>query len=249
MEIKKYPKFQLENYSKIFLQIGLTLALFIVYQFIEYKTYEKIVIKDLSEVNVVIEMTEDIPIVETIKIKPTQSLAPPPPSIEKIKVVDDDKVIEEAVIESTETNQDEAVTNAVITTDDITEVAESEEVVEDVPFLLIEDVPIFPGCKGNNKELKDCFTQKVTEFFGKKFDVNLATELGLEAGKKKLFVVFTIDKSGKITNVNARGPHPVLEKEVFKIISSLPKMTPGKQRGMPVGVSYSIPITFEVRRN
>jgi len=27
----------------------------------------------------------------------------------------------------------------------------------------------------------------------------------------------------------------------------LPQMTPGKQRGIPVGVSYSIPITFEVR--
>ena len=42
-------------------------------------------------------------------------------------------------------------------------------------------------------------------------------------------------------------PHPVLEREVAQIIGSLPKMKPGRQRGKPVGVSYSIPITFEVR--
>ena len=122
-----------------------------------------------------------------------------------------------------------------------------EEVVEDIPFILIENVPVYPGCKGNNKDLKDCFTKKVTEFFGKRFDINLASELGLEPGKKKLFVIFTINKLGNIVNVRARGPHPRLEKEVVEIINALPTMTPGKQRGTPVGVSYSIPITFEVR--
>lgn len=243
MDIKKHPKQQLDNYSKLFMQIGLVLALYITYIFIEHKTYEKDSISNLGVVTMVEEMKEDIPIVKIQKVEPPKQNTPPP-TIEKIKVVEDDLQIEESIIETTETDESDAI---VINTEDIEEVEEVEEIIEDIPFVLIENVPVFPGCKGNNEELKKCFTKKVTEYFGKKFNVGLATELGLSYGKKRLFVVFTINNKGNVINVKTRGPHPVLEKEVTKVISSLPKMTPGKQRGTPVGVSYSIPITFEVR--
>ena len=243
MEIKKYPKQQLENYSKIFTQIGLVLTLFIMYALIEHKTYEKSDVGSLGHANMIDDMKEDIPIIEMQELKPPPQKTPPP-IVEKIKVVEDDIKVEETVIESTETDETEGV---IVDTNDIIEVEEAEEVVEDIPFILIENVPVFPGCKGNNKQLKDCFTKNVTKHFGKNFDVNLANELGLHAGKKRMFVIFRIDKKGKVTDVRARGPHPRLEKEVVEIISSLPKMTPGKQRGIPVGVSYSIPVTFEVR--
>lgn len=243
MELKKNPKQQLENYSKIFMQIGLALTLFITYSLIEYKTYEKNDLKSFGQANMVDELKEDIPIIEMQEVKPPPKNTPPP-IVEQITVVEDEKEVAETVIESTETDESVGI---VVNTDDIVEVEEAEEVVEDIPFVLIENVPVYPGCKGNNKALKDCFTKKVTEYFGKKFDINLANELGLNPGKKKLFVIFTINKKGKIANVRARGPHPRLEKEVVEIISSLPTMTPGKQRGTPVGVSYSIPITFEVR--
>lgn len=241
MEIKKNPRKELENYSKIFFQIGIVLSLFIIYAFMEHKTYEKNY-EELGHVVMVEEMKEDIPIIEINK--PT----PPPKNIPKvvevIKIVEDDVKIEETIIETTETDENESV---VVNTEDIEEIHEVEEVIEDIPFMLIEDVPVYPGCKGNNDKLKKCFTQGVTKHFSKKFDVNLATELGLSKGKKRLYVLFTIGKTGKIINVKTRGPHPVLEKEVTQIIESLPKMIPGKQRGMPVSVSFSIPITFEVR--
>lgn len=243
MQVKKNPEKQLENFSKIFLQIGLTLALFIVYSLIEHKTYDKSNFKSLGEVNMTTEIEEDIPIVMI------QELKPPPKStpvlVEKIKIVEDEMKVEETIIESTETDEGEAI--VIIDTDNIVEIEEAEEIIEDIPFVLIEDVPVYPGCKGNNNELKKCFTQKITEFFGKRFDVSLSTELGLLPGKKKIFVMFKIDKTGKITNVKARAPHARLEKEVVEIINSLPEMTPGKQRGTPVGVSYSLPITFLVK--
>ncbi|WP_405564047.1 energy transducer TonB [Polaribacter sp. Asnod6-C07] len=242
MDIKKNPRKELENFSKIFFQIGIVLSLFIIYAFMEHKTYEK-TYDELGQVVMVEEMKEDIPIVQIQK--PT----PPPKNIPKvveiIKIIEDDEKIEETIIESTETDESESV--VVIDTDDIEEVHEAEEVIEDIPFMLIEDVPIYPGCKGNNTQLKKCFTKGVTKHFSKKFDVNLATELGLSKGKKRLYVLFTIGNDGKIVNVKTRGPHPVLEKEVTEIINALPKMTPGKQRGVPVRVSFSIPITFEVR--
>jgi len=242
MITKKNPKQQLENYSKIFLQIGLALTLFVVYTLMEHKTYDRSDLKSLGQANMEDEMKEDIPIVLI------QEITPPPKDVpvlvEKIKIVEDEMKVEETIIESTETDEGEAI---VVNTDDIIEIEEAEEVVEDIPFLLIENVPVYPGCKGNNKELKRCFTKKITAFFGKKFNTSLATELGLVPGKKKLFVMFKIDRTGKVSNVMARGPHPRLEKEVVTVLTSLPRMKPGKQRGTPVGVSYSIPITFEVR--
>lgn len=241
MEIKKNPKASLDNFSKIFFQIGLVFTLFIVHLLLEHKTYEKNY-SDLGQVIMQDEMKEEIPIIEIQKnIPPPKNI---PKTVEIVKIVEDDLKIEETIIESTETDETDAI---VVNTEDIEEIHEAEEVIEDIPFMLIEDVPVFPGCKGNNVQLKKCFTKKVTKHFGKKFDVGLATELGLSTGKKRLFVVFTINNKGIVTNVRTRGPHPVLEKEVTQIFTSLPKMTPGKQRGIPVRVSYSIPVTFEVR--
>ena len=58
--------------------------------------------------------------------------------------------------------------------------------------------------------------------------------------------MFTIDEHGSIQEVMARAPHPRLQTEATRVVKTLPKMTPGKQRGRPVRVKYSLPITFEV---
>ena len=106
MEIKKNPKSNLENYSKIFMQLGLVLALFVTYVAIEKKTFDR-QFGDLGDVNMNADMEEEIPITE--RIEPEIPKTPPPPTPEKIEVVEDEKEIEETVIESTETDEDEAV--------------------------------------------------------------------------------------------------------------------------------------------
>ena len=83
------------------------------------------------------------------------------------------------------------------------------------------------------------------EFVQLKFNTELANDLGLE-GRQRISVQFKIDKNGKVANVRARAPHPRLEQEAIRVIQSLPKMIPGKQRGKPVGVLYSLPILFKV---
>lgn len=238
MEIKKNPKSNLENYSKIFLQIGLVLALFITYAAIEKKTYDKIV-SDLGVVTMNAQMEEDIPITE--RVEPVKPKTPPPPTPEKIEVVEDEKEVEETVIESTETDETEAVE-----VEEIEEISEGEDVVEDVNFMVIEDSPIFPGCKGTKKELKDCFSKKVQKHFNRRFNADLPNELGLSSGRKRVFIGFKIDRNGDIVNVQARAPHPKIQQEVIKVMKLLPKMKPGKQRGKPVGVSYNIPFTLLV---
>ena len=63
----------------------------------------------------------------------------------------------------------------------------------------------------------------------------------------RVYVNFIISKDGSISNIRMRGPDKNLEKEAARIIGKLPNMTPGKQRGRPVRVPFSIPITFKLQ--
>ena len=230
MEIKKNPKSNLENYSKLFMQLGLVLALFVTYVAIEKKTFDR-QFGDLGDVNMNADMEEEIPITE--RIEPEIPKTPPPPTPEKIEVVEDEKEVEETVIESTEV-------------EDIVEEAEEEEVIEDVPFTIIEDVPVFPGCTGSKKELKACFNKKMQKHFGRKFNADLPNDLGMSPGKKRIIMLFKINKVGDIVDIRAKAPHPKLQKEAIRIIKLLPKMKPGRQRGKAVGVKYTLPMRIEV---
>ncbi|UMB59855.1 energy transducer TonB [Lutibacter sp. A80] len=238
MQIKKNPKANLENYSKLFMQLGLVLALLVVYLAIEKKTYDR-VIENLGPV--VLNMEDEEQTIEIEQVKPPEPKTPPPPTPDKIEVVEDEEEIEETVIESTETDETEAVE-----VEEIIEVEEEEEVMEDVPFAIIEDVPVYPGCKGSKAELRNCLQEKITKHVNRKFNADLASDLGLAPGVKRIFVMFKIDKSGNITDVMARAPHKRLQEEAIRVVNLLPKMTPGKQRGRPVGVKYSLPIAFKV---
>jgi len=85
--------------------------------------------------------------------------------------------------------------------------------------------------------------KKISRFVQKNFNTDLAGDLGL-TGRQRISVIFKIDKSGNVTGVRARAPHPRLEKEAIRVINLLPKMQPGKQRGKAVIVTYSLPIIF-----
>lgn len=239
MEIKKNPKSNLENYSKLFMQIGLVLALFVTYVAIENKTYDK-EYGELGMANMASEIEEETIELQIEPPKPKPN-TPPPPAPEKIEVVEDEEEIEETVIESTETDESEAVE-----VEDIQEVEEVEEVVEDVPFAIIEEVPVFPGCSGTKAQKKACLNKKLQKHIQRNFNAELANELGLSPGKKRIYVQFKIDKDGSITNVAARAPHPRLKKEAERVARKIPKMKPGRQRGRAVRVGYTLPITFNV---
>jgi len=167
---------------------------------------------------------------------------PPPPAPEQIEVVEDDVEIEETVIESTETSQEEEIV-------EVEEVSfEEEEVIEDVPFAVIENVPVYPGCEGEkgNDAKKKCMSEKISQFVNRKFNTELGSELGL-SGINRIYVRFKIDQKGNIVDIGSRGPHPRLEQEAARVIKLLPQMTPGMQRGKAVGVLYSLPIVFQVQ--
>jgi protein TonB len=239
MEPKKSTKADVSRNSSIYFLVGLALMLAVTYLTINYKTYDKSNI-DIGQLNLDEELEEEIPITEQLQTPPPPP--PPPAAPEMIEIVEDEEEVQETVIESTETNQDEEIAKV----EDI-KVEEVEEDVE-VPFAVIENVPIFPGCEnqnGNNAK-KQCMSDKIADFVNKKFNTELAGDLGL-TGRQRINVMFKIDKNGDITGVGARAPHPALEKEAARVIGLLPKMKPGKQRGKAVIVPYSLPIVFVVQ--
>jgi|SaaInl3SG_22_DNA_1037383.scaffolds.fasta_scaffold18723_3 protein TonB len=236
--VKKNPNVDVGRNGSIYFAVGLALMLFLTYTTLNYKTYDKPNI-DIEKLNIDEEIDEEIPIIEQIVQPPPPP--PPPAAPEVIQVVEDEEEVEETVIESTETDQEEEIVEV--------EEVEVEEVVEDVevPFAVIENVPEYPGCeRGSNADKRKCMSDKISKFVKRKFNTDLAGELGL-SGRLRISVLFKIDKNGNVTGIRSRGPHPRLEKEAARVINMLPKMKPGRQRGNPVIVPYSLPIVFEVQ--
>ena len=234
MEPKKNPKVDLAKNSALYFAIGLCLVLFLSWKMVEYKTYEKESV-DIGMLTVDDDDEEEVPLTEQLKTPPPP---PPPPAPQIIEVVEDEEDVEETVIESIETTQEEVIEEV--------EVLE-EEVDVDVPFSIIEDVPLFPACERVKKsERRKCFQEKLDKHVLKNFRYpEIAQEMGVQG---RVFVTFVIDRDGTITGIRTRGPDKNLEKEAARIIGKLPNMTPGKQRGRAVRVPFSYPINFRLQQ-
>ena len=111
---------------------------------------------------------------------------------------------------------------------------------------IIENVPLFPGCERVPKsQRRQCFQEQIQKHINRNFQYpEQAQKLGIEG---RVFIQFIIGKDGSIGGIRTRGPHQYLEREAYRIISLLPRMTPGIQRGRPVRVPFSIPITFRLQ--
>jgi protein TonB len=234
MEPKKNPKADINRNSGLYFAIGLAFTMFVVWRGLEWKKYDEAVNYDIA-LNVEDQLDEEVPLTEQLKTPPPP---PPPAAPEVIEVVEDEEEVEETVIESTETSQEEEVIEI--------EEVEVEEIDEDisVPFAVIEDVPVFPGCEGASDK-KACFQEQMQKHIRKHFRYpEIAQEMGVQG---RVNVMFVIQKDGSIGGIRMRGPDKNLEAEALRIIELLPDMTPGKQRGRPVKVPFSIPITFRLQ--
>jgi len=234
MEVKKSPKADLRNNSSLYFVAGLAIVMALVYIAFEWKTYDEVADYDIS-LNVEDMLDEEVPMTEQIKTPPPP---PPPAAPEVIEVVEDEEEVEETIIESTETSQEEEI----IEVDDVQ--VEEDDLDVDVPFAVIEDVPIFPGCEGASDK-RACFNEMMQKHIIKNFRYpEIAQEMGVQG---RVNVMFTIQKDGSIGNIRYRGPDKNLEAEALRIIEKLPRMTPGKQRGRAVRVPFSIPIVFKLQ--
>lgn len=223
MEVKKARKSDLEGKKTIFFEVGLILALSILLFAFEWKT-ETSKNKGIEMEAQVQEEEERIPITEVTP--PPQQ---PPPAAPKladiITVVENDEILDEELeIEDAESDaQNEVV--------DITKFNdyEEEDTGEAKIFTIVETSPSF---KGNVQVWLSKHIQYPT----------LAQENGIQG---KVYVHFVVEKDGSITDVKIqRGVDPSLDKEAVRAVKSMPKWNPGKQRGKPVRVYFTLPVNF-----
>ena len=238
---KKNPNAEIGRNSSLYFKIGLTSVLFVTWQSLEVKIYEK-ESQVLDVVEVVDDLDEEVPITQNVMTTPP----PPPPSApDVIEIVEDIEDVEETVIESTESSQDLYIEDAIIKINEV--VVEEEEEDISVPFAIIENAPVFPGCDScpTEEERRACFHQKIQEHIVKNLNYPpAALEMRITG---RVFVQFDIDSKGRVANIQRRGPDRLLENEAERIIAALPKMKPGMQRGKAAKISYAIPINFKIQ--
>ncbi len=155
-------------------------------------------------------------------------------------VPDKTDILIELDIPDTESWEDDSIDEPIIN--------EPEEDEAPVEFRTVEDLPLFPGYENlvDNKEQKEAFMKEVFKHVKKHFRYpEIAKEMGIEG---RVFVHFIIEKDGSIKNVIvARGVDKSLDNEAIRIVNKLPKLTPAKQRKVPVRVSFILPITFRLQ--
>lgn len=125
---------------------------------------------------------------------------------------------------------------------------EGKTIINTSTSLTSERYIVFPGCETSKdiKELRNCFNKGVQQHFIKEFNASLPNQLGLSKGRKRIFIGFKIDTNGSVTDVKVRAPHVAIMREVKRVLFNLPKVSPGRQRGENINVSYNIPFTILV---
>lgn len=224
MEIKKAPKADLEKSKTIFFEAGLAFVLLTLFIAFEWKSSE-VEIKDFGPLVVDEFEAEEIPITRQEEPEPPKVEQPKPQVVEQLEIVEDDAEIEEElVIEDTEVDEETQV--------EIVEVAEEEEEEEEQIFFVVEDPPEFPG---GQLELRKYIAEHV-EY------PEIARENEIQG---RVYVQFVVNEKGVVEQAKVvRGVDPALDKAALKVINSLPKWKPGKQRGKAVKVSFTVPINF-----
>ncbi|MCQ2227607.1 MAG: energy transducer TonB [Bacteroidales bacterium] len=225
MEIKKTPGADLENKKGLFTEIGLAIVLGVVFLAFEWSSKDvKVDISDMPDEVAVEE--EMVPITKQDEIKPPPP-PPPPKMVDVINIVDDKTEInDELELMDTEADDDTEIVFQEV------EVQEEEPEETEEVFLIVEQMPVFPG---GDEALRKYLAQSV------KYPV-IAQENGIQG---RVFVSFVVNQKGEVTNVRVARPFdPNLDKEAVRVVQSMPKWTPGMQRGKAVKVSYTVPINF-----
>ena len=222
MEKKKTDRANLELRKSTYYRVGLIIALALTIFGFEYRTYEKVRASRELIVDEVEE--EEIPITEREE-KPPPPPPPPPPVIE---IVEDEIVVEEVEIVEVEVDEDTEIEIQEI------EIIEEEEAEPEI-FAVVEEMPSFPGG-----------TQALINFMTKNVQYPaMARENDIQG---KVYISFAVDAKGNITKATVkRGIGGGCDEEALRVVKSMPKWNPGKQRNKPVSVWCTLPVNFGLK--
>ncbi len=229
MEIKKSIKANLENKKLLFTEIGLVVALLLVWGAFE-RSSKDVNVSALEADASAVEIEDMVPI--------TESTPPPPEAAPKIPVLSDEiEIVEDdiKVEDMFQTLEDDANTGVEIM--DYKEEVQ-EEVIEDevFDFHVVEQKPSFNGGDAN----------EFSKWVNKNLDYpEIAKENGVQG---RVILRFTVNPDGSVSNVTVlRGVDSSLDKEAVRVVSKSPKWKPGRQRDRAVKVTYTFPVIFQLR--
>ncbi len=226
MHIKKSENASLEKDKLVYVLMGLVFTLSLVYVALEW-TEQEVTKYEVMDTEFLFE--EEVEIQQT-----TQETPPPPPppavqEVEVLNVVEDDKEVESIEVNTEDDKETEVVIAAPIE-------APVEEEEEEVVFVIVESMPEFPG---GQQALFKYLSENI------KYPV-IAQENGIQG---RVVCQFVVNKDGSIVDIVGvrSGGDPSLDKEAVRVIKSMPKWKPGKQRGKAVRVKYTVPVSFKLQ--
>ena len=230
MEIKKSEKASMDNKRFLFTEIGMVIALLIVWGAFSYTSREKKV-ATLEADQTVVEVEDMVP--STEETPPPPEAAPKIPILsDQIDIVDDNIKVDDSMFQNIEDS------NEGFEIMDYIESAPEEETIEEeaIPFQLVEEKPSFNG--GDANEFSKWVNSRLVY-------PEIAKENGVQG---RVTLQFTVNADGSVSNVKVlRGVDSSLDKEAVRVVSSSPKWKPGKQRDRAVKVTYTFPVIFQLR--
>lgn len=225
MQIKKSQHASLEDKKIIYVLMGFVFVLSLCYVALEW-TEQEVTKYEVMDDEFLFE--EEVEIQQTTQETPPP---PPPPAVQEVEVLNvvEDNVETESIEINTEDDKEEVVIAAPVE-------APEEEEEEEVIFVVVESMPEFPG---GQQALFKFLSENV------KYPV-IAQENGIQG---RVICQFVVNKDGSIVDVEVvrSGGDPSLDKEAVRVIKSMPKWKPGKQRGKAVRVKYTVPVNFKLQ--
>jgi len=229
MEVKKNKKVNIEKTRGIYFQLGLVIVLSL--SLIAFEWSSGLTGPSDYEIAGGQTIDDDIIPITTIEEEPPVVKPPLPNFSDIIKVFENDVVIDTKVDIDDMFTMDEEIPIQIY------EIEDEPEEKEQVPFIIVEDMPTF---KGGDENTFARWVQRNVRY------PQVPAENGIQG---RVFVEFVVEPDGTVSNVSViKGVHPALDAEAVRVISNSPKWVAGRQMGVPVRVRFAVSVKFELRK-
>lgn len=228
-EVKKSPKANIDALKLTSILMGMVVGISVLFFAFEWSSKTKKLDESIIVQDVLAE--EEI---EITRRDPAPPPPPPPPAPETPEII---QVVEEKVETRIEINTEDDASKRQMETfvPPPPPKPKVEEVTEEI-FVVVEEQPEYPG---GNAAMMKFLSDNI------KYPV-IAQENGIQG---RVITNFVVERDGSITDVQVvRGVDPSLDKEAVRVIQSMPKWKPGKQRGSPVRVRFTLPVVFRLQQ-
>lgn len=227
MEIKKSKNAQIENRKGTWLLMGFVIVLTFLFVAFEWAQYDKEFSLEAGASEPI--FTQDIIPLTFSEPTPPPPAPPTPTIIEEFLVVDNEK----EGVAPINTGGEEL--GGGVTPVYVPVIPEEEEVIEEVIFDVVEEMPSFGKGQAD-----------LMQYLAKNIKYpTIAQEQGTQG---RVIIQFVVDKDGSIAEPRVvRSVDPYLDKEALRVVNGMPKWNPGKQRNKPVRVKFTVPVVFRLQ--